>query len=165
MLCLMCGQDNSDELTTCPKCNAPMPQKSNGISSAPPKKVYDRYHKIKTLAEQAKNGEISMEEFKDFLLTTKSILETKEKDIKEIEIQPEYHDDFLLEMDVGFHGLQLFYQGIDMLVTYTAIKSDEILERGLMFINDGNELVNEAMSINREHRRQMEELYSGSNLL
>jgi hypothetical protein len=165
MLCLMCGQDNSEELNTCPNCNAPMPKKNSGISSAPPKKVYDRYNKIRTLAEQAKSGEISMEEFREFLLKTKSILETKEKDIKEIEIQQEYYNDFLLELEVGFHGLQLFYQGIDILLTYINIKSDELLERGLQFVNDGNEFVNEAMSINREHRRQMEELYSGSNLL
>ena len=165
MLCLMCGQDNSDELTTCPTCNAPMPQKSNGVSSAPPKKVFDRYNKIKTFAEQAKSGEISSEEFKEFLMKTKSTLETKEKDIKEIEIPQEYYNDFVPEIEIGLRGLQSFYQGIDILITYLSIKSDELLERGLELIYEGNELVNEAMCINREHRRMMEELYSGSNLL
>jgi hypothetical protein len=161
----MCGQDNSEELTVCPNCNAPMPKKQSGISSAPPAKVYDRYNKIKTYAEQVQSGEIPPGEFKDFLLKTKEILVTKEKDIKEIEIPQEYYNDFLYEMEMGFTGLKLFYDGIEELLLYVSGKNEEHMTKGLELVHEGNDRVNEAMSINREHRRQMEELYMGSNLL
>ena len=161
----MCGQENSDELAVCPNCNAPVPKKQSGISSAPPAKVFDRYNKIKTYTEQAKSGEISLDEFKDFLSKTKDALSVKEKDIKEIEIPEEYYNDFLTEMEVGFVGLKFFYDGIEELLLYINDKNEDHITRGLALVYEGNEFVNEAMCINREHRRVMEELYLGSNLL
>ncbi len=165
MLCLMCGQDNSDEITTCPNCDAPMPKKNAGISSAPPQKVYERYNLIKSYAEKIQNGDISDEEYTKFIRSTKEIFDSKEKDIRSIEIPQEFYNDFLDEMETGFQGLELMRQGLDMMIQYIAIRSDEILSQGLAFVYDGNEKINEAMSINRENRRQMEELYLDSSFM
>ncbi len=159
MLCLMCGQDNSDELTTCPNCQAPMPKKNTSISSAPPQKIYERYNAIKEEADKALNGEITPEELAAFLNRTKDILSVKEKEIQEIEIPQEFYDDFVEEMNTGFHGIALFKEGIDVMLAYTRSGNTEVLNQGLDLILRGNEAINDARMINRESRRQMEEMY------
>lgn len=159
MLCLMCGQDNPDELTICPNCKAPMPKPSGTITSAPPQKVYERYNVLKETAEHVKDGSISVEQFAEYLNKTKEILSTKEQEVKDIEIPAEFYQDFEEEMNLGFSGIAMYKEGIDLMLTYVLSRDPSILDKGLEIIYKGNEAINDARMVNRENRRQMEELY------
>ncbi len=155
----MCGHENPDTATVCTNCKTPIPKMSHMISTAPPAKVSERYMQIKTASDSVLAGAMSMEDYARFLHETRETLSQKEQEIREVEIPEEAYDEFAEELTIGYQGIDLYNEGLEYLVKYTQDGNPVNVSHGLGLIYEGNERINEAMRINRENRRKLEEEY------
>lgn len=133
--------------------------------SAPPPKVNERYMQLKEAGEKVKSGEWSIEEYGSFLSEIHQILSQKEQEIREIEIPEEAVEEFSEELNVGFNGIELYNQGISNMMLYLEDENPDHIDYGLELVHEGNEKINEAMRINRENRRKLEEMYIDTSTL
>ena len=114
---------------------------------------------MKDAGDKVKSGEWSIDEYADFLGNISNTLAQKEQEIREIEIPEEAFEDFREELEMGFMGIELYNDGIAEMKIYVEDKDSAHIDYGLQLIADGNERINEAMRINRENRRKLEEMY------
>lgn len=159
MLCLMCGHENPEQATICINCKTPIPKMNSMISSAPPTKVNERYLQIKAASDQVLAGTWTIDEYSAFLHDLKAVLSQKEQEIREVEIPEEALEEFSEELTVGYRGIDLYNEGISYLMKYLEDTNPVNITHGMNLIFEGNERINEAMRINRENRRRLEELY------
>ena len=159
MLCLMCGHDNPENATVCANCKTPIPRMSHMVSSAPPAKVNDRYLQIKDASDKVLAGQWTIDEYAKYLHDLREVLSQKEREIKEVEIPEESMEEFAEELTVGYHGIDLYNEGISYLMKYTEDGNPINVTHGMQLIYEGNERINDAMRINRENRKKIEEYY------
>jgi len=164
LLCLKCGYKNSAGANYCERCSAALP-KMTQTETGPPPKVNERYMQLKEAGEKVKNGEWTIEEYGKFLGEIQQVLALKESEIREIEIPEEAIEEFSEELEVGFNGIELYNQGISNMMLYLEDQNPDHIDYGLELVNDGNEKINEAMRINRENRRKLEEMYIDTSTL
>lgn len=164
MLCLMCGQDNPEGAGFCSNCKAVIP-KTNIVSSAPPPIVNRRYMLIKTACDKVRSGEWDLNKFGEFVYEVKQSLLEKVEEIKDIGIPEEAMDEFVEELETGYTGVELYLRGVELLILFLSEQKAEHLDQGIVLIAEGNDKINEAMRINRENRRKLEELYSDTEAL
>ncbi|MCQ2735878.1 MAG: hypothetical protein MJ234_01490 [bacterium] len=159
MLCLMCGHDNPETATVCMNCKTPIHKLSQMTSSAPPAKVTDRYMQIKAASDSVLAGAMSIDDYARFLHDTINVLAQKEQEIREVEIPEESYEEFADELNMGYQGIDMYNEGLEFLLRYTEDGDPVNISHGMGLIFDGNERINEAMRINRENRRKIEEEY------
>lgn len=168
MLCVKCGFQNSGGAKYCSKCNAQLPRVLHGpqeeVEPDTPR-VQDRLQQIEAAAARAASGEWNPEEFGRFLEETAVILAEKEQAIRDIPIPDEAVEDFREELEVGYMGIDLYNQGVQRMFDFVAETNPLILEEGLELVRQGNEFVNQAMRINRENRRKLEEMSTDASSL
>ncbi|MGI5844223.1 MAG: zinc ribbon domain-containing protein [Candidatus Xenobium sp.] len=168
MLCVKCGFQNSGGAKYCSKCNAQLPRVLHGpqeeVEPDTPR-VQDRLQQIEAAAARAASGEWNPEEFGRFLEETAGILAEKEQAIRDIPIPDEAVEDFREELEVGYMGIDLYTQGVQRMFDFVAETNPLILEEGLELVRQGNEFVNQAMRINRENRRKLEEMSTDASSL
>lgn len=168
MLCVKCGFQNSDGANYCSKCNAQLPRVLQGpqeeVEPETPR-IHDRLQQIEAAAARAASGEWNPEEFGRFLEETAAILAEKERAIREIPIPDEAAEDFREELEVGYTGIDLYNQGVQRMFDFVADANPLFLEEGLDLVRQGNEFVNQAMRINRENRRKLEEMSTDASSL
>ena len=157
MLCIKCGHINPPGSNYCQKCNAILPKMAQ-TEVAPPPKVNERYNQLRNAGDRVKSGEWTVDEYSDFLAGISNALAQKEMEIREIEIPEESYEDFREELEIGFSGIELYNQGISEMRLYIEDLDPARIDCGLELIADGNDRINEAMRINRENRREIEEM-------
>lgn len=160
-VCTRCGTENLDASRFCSNCNAALPQiiadaQAGGVLAS---KVMERYYQLKDAAEKVKNGEWTLEEYSSYLEGIAQVLAQKEQEIREIEIPEEAYEDFAEELEVGFNGIALYNEGIAHMMLYLEDQDPDHLDYGLDLVYQGNEQINEAMRINRDNRKKLEEMY------
>lgn len=166
MICMKCGHKNPSGAHSCEQCGALLPKMTQAaIETAPPPKVNERYLLLKDAGDKAKSGEWSIEEYGKFLNEIRAVLSQKEQEIREIEIPEEAIDEFADELEVGFSGIELYNQGIANMILYLDDQNPDHIDYGLELVHEGNEKINEAMRINRENRRKLEEMYIDTSTL
>jgi len=159
-VCTRCGAQNSDDKKYCVNCQAVLPNiPAASRSPKPPEIVMERYNQLKEAGDMVLNGEWTVEEYGEFLEGISQVLAQKEQEIREIEIPEEAYDDFAEELEVGFNGIALYNEGIAHMMLYLEDENPEHIEYGLQLVYEGNESINEAMKVNRENRRKLEEMY------
>jgi hypothetical protein len=132
---------------------------TNTSDIAPHQKVNERYMQFKDAGDKVIQGTWSVDQYNAFLDNISNVLSQKEQEIRNIEIPPEAIEDFRQELEIGFSGIDLYNQGIATMKLYVEDRDGTHIEEGLELIREGNELINEAMRINRENRRKLEEVY------
>jgi len=159
MFCLKCGQDNPPTANLCVKCKAQLPKVTESYE-APRPVITERLQKFIDAVENLKGGVWTRDEFKDFLDTMSKTLAEKSADIRSTEIPAEIAEDFIEEMSIGLEGVSLYEHGMSEM--YLLFKDNDInhLDNGLSYIEEGNNKINEAMRINRENRKKLDELYN-----
>ncbi len=168
MLCVKCGFQNADGANYCAQCKAQLLRVIPSASQAEPEapRVQDRLQQIEAAVTRVTSGEWNPDEFARFLEETAQILAEKERAIRDITIPDEAAEDFREELEIGYTGIDLYNQGVQRMFDFLSDSDPDHLEAGLDLVRQGNEHVNEAMRINRENRRKLEELYSDtSNLM
>lgn len=161
MICVKCGFNNPDGSNYCQECNAVLP-KLHQVSVVPPQKVNERYNQLREAGEKVKGGEWTIEQYAEFLNNVAQILAQKAEEIREIsetEIPPEAFADFEEELTIGFDGIAHYELGIVEMMLYCGSHDPTHIDKGLELVAIGNEKINEAMGINRENRRKLEEMY------
>jgi hypothetical protein len=161
LICVKCGHQNAGGQNYCQHCNAILPKISQAVpeATAAPQKVNERYLQLKDAGDKVVSGAWTVEEYGVFLENISKILTQKEQEIREIEIPPEAVEDFREELEVGFAGIDLYNQGVSIMKLFLEDGEPSHIEEGLELIREGNEMINEAMRINRENRRKLEEMY------
>lgn len=167
MLCVKCGFQNAEGANYCSQCNAQLPRGLQSPDQVEPEapRVHDRLQQIEAAVTRVTSGEWNPDEFAQFLEETAQVLAEKERAIRDITIPDEAAEDFREELEVGYTGIDLYNQGVQRMFDYLSDSDPAHLEAGLDLVRQGNEYVNEAMRINRENRRKLEELYSDSSNL
>jgi acyl-CoA reductase-like NAD-dependent aldehyde dehydrogenase len=158
IVCTRCGTENVGGKRYCSSCQASLPQ----IVSHVPReadKVLARYNQLKEASDKVKMRQWSLQEFAGYMENIAQVLAEKEEEIREIEIPEEGYEDFADELEVGFNGIALYNEGISHMMLYIEDQNPEHLDYGLELVLQGNDLLNEAMKINRETRRRLEEMY------
>jgi hypothetical protein len=158
LICLKCGQENLPEAKFCENCKVHLPKFSNEEKTRYPK-AYERYTAIKNAGDKVKVGDWTVDEFADFLEKISANLAKIEQEIHEIEIPEESMEDFMEELEAGFSGIELYNQGITEMMLFVEDMDAEHLEQGLNKVTEGNEKINEAILINRNNRKQIEDIY------
>jgi hypothetical protein len=115
-----------------------------------------RYNQFKNASEMARSGQWTPEQFKKFMEDISSFLAKKAQEIVELIQQTNYTaDGGEEEVSVGMQGIEAFEKGMEEMYHYAEDLDPEHLEQGLRMIWEGNQLILEAMRINRENRRQL----------
>lgn len=130
-----------------------------------PETVDQRLREAEEAAEKAASGEWSNEQFAEFIDGLSQTLQEREEQIRQIEIPPEAVEDFREELEVGFTGIQLWHEGVARMALFAEDMDVAHLEEGLEICRQGNEHINEAMRINRENRKRLEEMYIDSSTM
>ncbi len=159
MICFKCGAENASGARFCGQCNAALPRVQQSNEFVPPPYVDGRYQKIKIAADRVVNQESTPEEFADFIDRTIEFISEKEATIRQIEIPPEAVEDFREELETGLAGIDLFYQGLTEMRTYVEDGEPQHLEAGLAVVQEANQLLHQAIVINRQNRHKLEEMY------
>ena len=160
IICTRCGSGNPPGANYCKNCNAMLPKMVQSEAVAH-KKITTRYLQLKNAGEQAKCGEMTVEEYAEFLDNISRILSEREVEIRSIienEIPPEAMDDFAEELENGIAGIDNYNEGIGHMKLFVDDLNPDHIDYGLELIYQGNELINEAMRINRQNRLKMEEM-------
>lgn len=158
-VCTKCGAQNSDSQKYCISCQSVLPNIPSVQVITAPDKVMERYNQLKEAADMVLSGEWTIEQYGEFLENVSRILAQKEQEIRDIEIPEEAYDDFSEELQVGFEGIALYNEGIAHMMMYLESQNPDDIEYGLELVYQGNEKINNAMRINRENRRKLEEMY------
>lgn len=166
MLCVKCGFQNPEGANCCSRCSAQLPRMVAPVPAAEEApRIHDRLNQMEVAVGRVVSGEWNPDQFGEFLMEMARVLADKERDIREIPIPEEAADDFREELEVGFAGIDLYNQGVQRMFGFLGDASTAHLDEGLDLVRQGNELINEAMRINRENRRKLEEMYSDSSNL
>jgi hypothetical protein len=166
MICVKCGHQNSELANFCEQCNAKLPRLvAEPAEPAEQPPVQDRLRQLEEAARKVLSEEWSREQFAEYVENVLTVLQEKERAIREIEIPSEAMEDFREELEVGFVGISLYNQGLERMLGYVEDGDASHLDEGLDLVRQGNDHINEAMRINRENRRKLEEMYIDSSPL
>lgn len=165
MICMKCGQQNPNGLNYCQNCNTMLPKVPQAADIGQHQKVNERYLQLKEAGDRVLAGEWTVEEYATFLDHISRVLAQKEQEIRDIEIPPEALEDFRQELEIGFSGIEMYNNGISTMRLFLADRNSAHIHEGLELIREGNEMINEAMRVNRENRRKLEEVYIDSSTM
>lgn len=166
IICVKCGHHNPDGLNQCEQCGAQLPRLvSAGPREPEPDYIDDRVKELEDAANRVVSGEWSTDQFGEFVDDIMRKLSEREQAIRSIEIPPEAIEDFREELECGFQGITLFYEGVNRMSQYLEALDVTCLEEGLEIVKHGNDQINEAMKINRANRQKFEEMYLDSSTM
>ena len=155
MICLRCGTQNPAGRNYCANCNAVLPRMDETYVVSVPT-ISGRLERIREQAQNAVNGIISPQDFAVFIAQTSAELALKAHEIRESAESDNYWESAPEEMDAGLAGIQNFEAGLMELMAYTGDLDPHHIENGLELLQQGNQMINEAMRVNREARHRTE---------
>lgn len=156
---MKCGEQNLGGANYCQRCNSVLPKVPEAADPFTHQPVNERYLQLKDAGDRVLTGEWSIDQYASFLESISQVLARKEQEIRDIEIPGEAYEDFRAELEMGFQGIDLYNAGIVTMRMYLADRNPDHIHEGLEQIREGNEAINEAMRINRDNRRKMEDAY------
>lgn len=151
MICLKCGYENPVGSNYCDQCSCPLPRMEI-FQVLEPTIVSGRLRKIQGYVESIQKGEISLEDFADFIKTTYETLVQKSIEIQEFVDSTCYRDISPEEVEIGYEGMGSYEEGLREMYSYIEDLDLNHLVHGIELITHGNNCINEAMRINRENR-------------
>ncbi|MHB2017000.1 MAG: hypothetical protein ACYCW6_08665 [Candidatus Xenobia bacterium] len=118
-----------------------------------------RYDQIHEAVQQVRSGELKLADFAAFINETADIMSQREQAVRETmsEVTEETEADFRQEFEVGMRGMMRFSEGLAELKKYVADKDAAHLDRGFIAVSEGNDLIMEAMKINRANHDRLED--------
>ncbi len=113
-----------------------------------------KYEQIREACDRLRTGALSPEEMDHFIQALLGKLRSQKEAIAGYVDETGYRDNSAREVEAGLTGAQKFEDGLERIL---ASKEPAALDDGLKLISEGTELINEAMGLNREERRKLEE--------
>lgn len=111
-----------------------------------------KFDQIRQACERARAGDWSHEELDGFVQALLGKLRAQKEAIAEYVAETAYEGH--QEVEVGLSGAEKFEQGLEKIL---ASKDQQAIDDGLKLISEGDSLINQAMGLNREERRKLEE--------
>lgn len=128
--------------------------------------VIDRHlTEIEEACQRVASGEWTTDQFADYVDQLAEKLQERENFIRQIEIPPEAIEDMRQELEVGFAGIANWNDGVARMAQFIDEPEIAYLEEGLELCRQGNDLLNEAMKINRENYARVETMYRESSTM
>lgn len=166
LICVRCGAENSDTSKFCNNCQAALPQiPAASRGHRDPDKVMDRFYQVEEAVKATKSGEWTVDEYADFLDNISEVLAQKEDEIRAIELPDDLYEEFSDELESGFEGMALFNEGINHLMSYVEDQDTSHLDYGMDLCLQGSEKLNDAMRLNRLHKKKLEDLIDTTTLM
>lgn len=120
-------------------------------------KVSGRMGQFVDAVNNVKGGAWSAEEFLEFLQNMFVVLQEKRVGTEAL-IEESHYDEFCQEeVELGLQGMEQFEEGMQEMSLFLEDGEVAHLDVGLASINHGNELLNDAMRVNRASRRKLED--------
>lgn len=156
MKCFDCDFDNPDEEKWCLACGAPLGERRASMD-IDYEATRGRYNQFKNASEMARSGQWTSAQFKKFMEDISSFLAKKAQEIVELIQTTNYTSDEggTEEVNVGMQGIDAFEKGMEEMYHYSEDLDPEHLELGLRMIWEGNQLILEAMRVNRTNRQNL----------
>lgn len=104
--------------------------------------------KLENLCSGVSLGQISIEDFKKYLIKHKENFKKIEKDLKNINIPADMLPEVKEEMSSGLNGIAKFLAGLELMEKYASQRELKILDEGLKACQMGHELVFSALKAN-----------------
>jgi len=157
MICPNCQTVNSKGSKFCQNCGSPiLPVPDGFVEPQTPPPVKGRLESIKEVSEMARKGEITLDEFANFLSTISNVLAIKAEEIVELIEENQYAQQAPQEVEAGFKGMDLYEQGLAALMLFLSSGDPVNLDEGLQMIEAGNEYINQAMNLNQQASQNLQ---------
>lgn len=156
VICMQCGAQNRKGDKHCNSCGAAMPH-FEVTPTVKVETVTGRFKLFHDAVENVKQGNLSVEDFYDFLHQQYEILLEKRNDIEASINESNYMESAGDEVSQGVQGMDHFEAGIQELSLFCEDGEFVHLESGIDLIRMGNDFINDAMRINRVSRKELEE--------
>lgn len=149
--------------------NTPNPHQAKimgqSIDNSEPEVIDQHLSEIEEACQYVADGEWTPEQFGDYIEQLAEKLAERENFIKQIEIPPEAIEEVKEELEVGFSGIAHWNDGVSRMMQYLEDADISHLEDGLDLCRQGNDLLNEAMRINRENFKRVEAMFRESSTM
>jgi hypothetical protein len=117
------------------------------------------YDVLEEIVQDIKSDNISKEEFLATLQELEDLLNNCLQNVNKVEIPKEIEFQLTEELKVGTAGIKLFLEAIKELRMYPETKLEIYLDRGLLMAKDANARLNEAVRMNWETFRNLQETF------
>lgn len=118
--------------------------------------ISSRLNQIKQAIDAVASGEMSPEDFRNFLNTTNAQLEEKGRANRAWLEESGYGASAPAEAEQAMAGMDLYEEGLTELRRYLDDGDSAHLEAGFNLCKDGNAKLNKAMTINRDSYEDLE---------
>jgi len=152
MLCVECGHFEHSHSTVCENCGALMPDRKT-----PPPGLNKNLRDLESACFMVRNREISSGEFRDLLKKYQNMFRKHLDDIEKIGIPDDMKEEMKEEMNLGTGGIKFFLEAINEMFAFLDDRQDVHLERGLVMAQDANNRINQALKVNFENYRNLQE--------
>ena len=158
IICLACGASNQPGASHCASCGAVVPKMDYSVTnSGYTGRLTGRFEKFQDACRRVRAGEWSKEEFGAWLENIQKALNEKAGYLVNLIHESGYYEHNMDEVEHCFTGIENYEKGMNEMWQYIEDGDMANLDRGLEIMWEGNELINEAMRMNREFRRGLEE--------
>lgn len=151
MLCLKCGHLNQPFVDICEKCNSIIPERDI------PPPINERYKTLENATKQVKEREMSSGEFRNLLEEFEAKFRDTLSKTEQMEMTDEIRMEVADEISMGVGGIKLYLEAVAEMHRYLDTRQEIFLDRGLVMAKDANNRLNEAMRMNWERFRNMQE--------
>ena len=159
IICLVCGNTNPPDATECNGCGTNLSRMDQ--ASSPPKtagaRVTQRFDMFKEICQHVKLGEISSEEFGAWLSQHYAVMKERAEAYVAYMEESGYYEYQTEEVELSFEGIGDYDEGVSELFAFVSDGELTHIDLALELIWQGNEKINEAMRVNRDFRKGLEE--------
>jgi hypothetical protein len=117
----------------------------------------ERFDMFKDMVQKAKIGQVSSQEFLAWLASNYEIMDQRANAYVDYMEETGYIEYQTQEVLLSFEGLEDYDAGCQQFFLYCEDGDLSRLDAGLELIWQGNEKINEAMRLNRQFRKSLEE--------
>lgn len=135
------------------------------IGNQEPEMIDKHLAEVEDACQRIASGEWNTEQFGEYIEQLAVKLQEREDFIRQIEIPPEAIEDMREELEIGFSGIAHWNDGVARISQFIDEPDISHLEEGLELCRQGNDLLNDAMRINRENFKRVETMYRESSTM
>lgn len=144
--------------------NTPHPKFINpSLDQNPPQVIDQHLAEVEEACQRVASGDWDLDKFAEYIEQLANRLTELEDTIKNMPIPPEIIDEIREELEIGFSGITYWNDGLARLAQFPDSPEVEHLEEGLELCREGNDLLNEAATLNRANYERVEALYRESS--
>ncbi len=154
LVCFRCGHGNDPKENYCLGCGATLPKLAYTMDMGSGEVIMDLYEKFADAAALVSTGQISLDEFEDFLVKQNDKQKGMEQEIRDTEISEDIMEDFEEELEAGFTGIELVNEGIEIMAQFLDEQNQKYLDEGLDSIKQGMAYLNKAFILNRQRDKR-----------